>query len=373
MHSLFRCDLYDKNRNWIAPVGSFVNVDGTVRFDDTSEFELTVKASHRRLGEMLTPGTRMRLQLRNETLIEGPIRTHAGSGPGTSTTFTFGVEDNFRILKNFLIYQVPGGTMAQQSGAYNYTQTGDAETVFKDIVRLNAGRGMEPIIIATNLHRGGTITSSARMATIFNELFPLLESKGLGATVKATPAGLVIDVYEPGTYPNKLSEQSRIIRKWTYALHAPDVTQVVVAGQGQGTARTFIEQRDQLRQDLWGDRIEVLRDARDAALLDTYYERAAETLFENAGFASLKVKLAETGNFKLGGPNGLKVGQRVTAVVADGRIEVNDILREIEFSWDAESGLDMSAQIGKSVEPTAQVTRAMQRLSGSLSKLKASQ
>src|SRR6476620_5394897 len=155
--SIFRCDLYDKNRNWIAPVGSFVSVEGTVRFDDTSEFELTVKASHKRLGEMLTPGNRMRLQLRGDTLIEGPIRTHGGSGPGTSTTFTFGVEDNFRILKNFLIYQVPGGTMAAQSGAYNYTQTGNAETVFKDIVRLNAVRGPEAIIIAPNLHRGGTI------------------------------------------------------------------------------------------------------------------------------------------------------------------------------------------------------------------------
>lgn len=372
--SIFRCDLYDMNRNWIAPVGSFVRVDGTVRFDDISEFELTVKATHRRLKEMLTPGTRMKLRLRGDTLIEGPIRTHEGAGPGSSTEFTFGVEDNFRILKNFLIYQVPGADIYHQNLAYNYTITGDAETVFKDIVQKNFGtRGGEPLIIAPNLHRGGTITSSARMATIFNEMFPILESKGLGATVKATPAGLVVDVYVPGTYPNKLTEQSRIVRKWKYALHAPDITSVVVGGQGQGTSRTFIDKQDYVAEELWGDRIEVFRDARDASDVLTYFQRADETIFEGRGTSSLKVKLAETGNFKFGGPQGLRVGQQVTAEVGGGAVKVTDILREIDFSWDAENGLSIDAQIGKSVAPTAAVARAMQRLSDSLSKLKASQ
>lgn len=372
--SIFQCDLYDRNRNWLAPVGSFVNVEGTVRFDAISEFELTVKATHKRLPEMLTPGTRMKLRLRGDTLIEGPIRTHAGAGPGTSTEFTFGVEDNFRVLKNFLVYQVPGASMAAQSGAYNWTETGNIEKVFKDMVALNIGdRSLEPIIIATNQNRGATVTTSARMATVFNEMFPLLEEKGLGATVTATPAGLIVDVFVPGVYGTKLSEQSRIIRKWKYNLTAPDVTAVVVGGQGEGTARTFIEAHDTPRQLLWGDRIEVFRDARDASQIATYNDRAAETLFDGAGSTSIRATLAETQGFKIGGPNGLKVGQKVTASVAGGMVEITDILREFDFSWNAEDGLSIEAQIGKSVEPTAQVARAMGKLSDSLSKMKASQ
>jgi len=374
MDQLFRLDLYDKDRNWVYPVGSFVDIEGTKRFDNISDFDFTVKGTHNRLDFMMTPGTRVRCQLRGQTFIEGPIRTWSGSGPGVNSDFTFSVEDNFRILRNFLIYQVPGGNMAAQSGAYHYTQTGDIETVFKDIVNLNIGsRGIEPIIIAPNLHRGGTVTAQARMAKIYNELFPLLEANGLGAKVSATPAGLVIDVYAPGTYANDLTEGSRIIRKWKVRVDAPDVSHVVVGGQGQAEARTFIDANDPVREVLWGDRIEIFQDARDANDINTYFERADETLFEGRGGAALEVTLAETKNFKFGGTDGLNVGQVCTAKVADGRVQVTDILREVDFSWSAEDGLKLTGTIGRKLDPQAQVVDAISKLSGSFNKLKASQ
>lgn len=374
LQDMFRLDLYDKNRNWIAPVGAFLSIDGTKRFDNISDFDFTVKATHNRLSTMLTPGTRVRCRLRGEDFISGPIRGHSGNGPGVSGSFTFHVQDNFRILRNFLIYQVPGASMAAQSGAYNYTKTGSAEFVFKDIVTANiANRSVEPIIVPTNLNRGGVVTAQARMAKVYNEMFPLLESMGLGVAVTMTPAGLVVDVYEPGVFNTTLSENSRIIRKWKYRLDAPDVTHVVVGGQGIGTARTFISQTDTARQTLWGDRIEEFRDARDAELLDTYYERAAETLFDGQGGVGLEVTLAETKNFKFGGTNGLKVGQLVTAKVANGAVQVSDIMREIDFSYDVENGLKLTGKIGKITEPNALMAQTIAALGGSLAKLKASQ
>src|SRR5690242_17122105 len=137
MSELFRLDLYDKNRNWIAPVGAFESLEGTKRFDNISDLSFTVKASHKRLPEMMTPGTRVRCKLRGQNFISGTIRAQAGEGPIDTDTFKFDVEDDFRILRNFLIFQVPGETIANQVLAYNYTQTGAVETVFKDIVRLN--------------------------------------------------------------------------------------------------------------------------------------------------------------------------------------------------------------------------------------------
>ena len=371
---MFRLDLYDKNRNWIAPVGSFISLEGTKRFDNISDLSFTVKATHPRLNEMLTPGTRVRCRLRGDDFISGPIRSHDGTGPGVSGEWTFGVEDNFRVLRNFLIYQVPGGTMAQQSNAYNYTKTGTAEEVFKDIVTKNIqNRSYEPIIVPANLGRGGTVTAQARMAKVYNEMFPLLESMGLGVKIDMTPAGLVIDVYEPGVFMTTLSENSRIIRKWKYQLDAPEVTHVVVGGQGQGTARTFISHTNTSRENLWGDRIEVFADARDAELLDTYHERADEVLFDGQGGAGIIVTLAETENFKFGGDKGLKVGQLVTAKVAGGAVQVTDILREIDFSFDVEKGLKLTGKIGKITEPNALMAQAIATLGGSLAKLKASQ
>ena len=373
-HQLFRLDLYNKNRQWIAPVGAFESIEGTKRWDNISDLSFTVKASHKRLPEMMTPGTRVRCQLRGQNFISGPIRAHDGEGPKDSGTFTFDVEDNFRILRNFLIFQVPGGDMPAQAGAYNYTQTGPVETVFKDIVRLNIqDRSYEPIIIATDLARGGVVTAQARMAKVYNEMFPLLESKGFGVTVDMTPAGLVVDLVPITNYANTLTESSRVVRKWKYNLTAPDVTYVVVGGQGQAEARTFIDKGDPAREALWGDRIEEFRDARDAELIDTYYERADETLFDGAGSVSLKLTLAETKNFKFGGADGLNVGQMVTARVADGAIEVTDLLREIDFSYNAEDGLKLKGTVGQVTDPNIQMAKAISALADQLARLKASQ
>jgi hypothetical protein len=372
MAPLFKAHLYDKNRVWECPVGAFESIEGSIRYDNISDCDITVKATHKRLGLMLTPGTRLGLFLRGEWLMGGPIREHEGEGPGTSTTYTFSVEDNYRVLRNFLVYPVPGSPISNQTAAANYTITGDMETVFKDIVSKNLIRGPEDIIIATNQHRGGTVNSSARMATVYNELFPLLESKGLGAKVLQTPAGLIIDVYEPGTYPNKLTEKSRIIRKWRYKLKAPDATRVVVGGGGEGTARQFIERADTAAELLWGDRIEVFRDARDVTTTATMNERGDETLFDAKGEMSITCELAETDSFHLGGVDGLNVGQIVTAEVGNGNITLTDVLRQIDFSWDADSGLKLKAQIGQPLEPTAKLMKHISKLSMSVDKLKAS-
>lgn len=372
MAPLFKVHLYDKNRVWECPVGAFEKIEGSIRYDNISDCEVTVKATHKRLGFMLEPGTRLGVFLRGEWLMGGPIRSHNGEGPGTSTSYSFGVEDNFRVLRNFLVYPVPGQPVSNQVAAANYKVTGNMETVFKDIVSKNLVRGPEPIIIATNQNRGGTVDSSARMATVYNELFPLLQAKGLGAKVTQTPAGLIIDVYEPGVYPNKLTEASRIIRKWKYKLEAPDATRVVVGGGGEGTARTFVERSDTAAEALWGDRIEVFRDARDVSTLATMNERGDETLFDAKGKVSITCELAETDSFHLGGVDGVKVGQIVTAEIGNGAISVTDILQQIDFSWDADSGLKLKAQIGLPVEPTAKLMKHISKLALTVDKLKAS-
>lgn len=375
MYSIFQLDIYDKNRNWIAPVGAFESIEGIKRFDNISDLEFTVKSTHNRLNELMTPGTRIGCRLRGHPFIAGPIRAHDGYGPGKSGKFTFEVEDNFRILRNFLIYQVPGGSMLQQADSYRYQETGNAETVFKNIVTLNmVDRSIEPIIVAPNLNRGGTVTASARMAKVYNEMFPLLESVGLGVTVVPSPAGLTVDVYAPGVYPIDLTENSRIVRKWRYRMEAPDLTNVVVGGSGKGTARVFINRvATDGREALWNDRIEGFIDARDADSSTVYTERADEALFDGAGTASMTVTLAETKNFKLGGADGLNVGQVVTARVANGLVSVTDILREIEFSWNADDGLKLTGQIGIDTSPTARIAKSIAMLAGSVSKLKASE
>lgn len=369
MAPLFKAHLYDANRNWLYPVGSFVKVEGTLRYNQISDCEITVKATHKRLSTFLNPGTRLRLDLRGQTILQGPIRSHEGEGPGTSTTYTFGAEDNFRILRNLLVYPVPGAALNAQTTVPNYTVSGDMETVFKDVVSKNAGRHIEPITVATNLHRGGFVTSSARMATVYNELFPLLEERGLGATVTSTPAGLVVDVFTPGTFDNKLSVSSRTIRKWKYKLEAPDVTDVVVGGGGEGTARIFIKRNDSARRTLWGDHIEVFRDARDTSTTATLNDRGDETLFDGRGSVSIECTLAETDNFHFGGATGLQIGQMVTAEI-DGGVTVTDILREVDFSWDADNGLKLKAQIGQPQAPVAKLMRSISKLAMSVDKMK---
>ncbi|SEE26887.1 virus ReqiPepy6 Gp37-like protein [Arthrobacter alpinus] len=369
----FRIDIYDKNCQWKAPLGDLKSIKGTVRHNAISEATLTVAANHKRTDLLGAPGARLGIKLRGEPLMTGPIRAPVGAGPGVAGDLVYSVQSDFRILHNVAGWPAPAKLITQQGdeGAYYSIGRQPAETVLKDVVAKNAITRLGfPLTIAPDLGRGADIEASFRMHPLYDRLFPAVDTAGIGVSVIMAGGGLVLDVYVPKVYPNVLTEQSRVIQKWSFSGTAPDATRVVIGGQGQGDLRVFETLADIAREDEWGDIIEVFRDARDTSDGTTYLMRAQETLDETAARGTLTVELAETERFRYGGVKGIRVGDLATASVGN-NITVTDVLREMEFSWDRPGGLKLSSTIGPKDDPMDQLMQAITTLARGVHDLKA--
>jgi hypothetical protein len=368
---MFEFAIFGKDYQWRAPLGNVTELKATIRHNAISEATLTIPASHKRQGMLREPGARLRIRYRGEHLISGPVRLQSAEGPGVSGSLTFSIQSDFRVLSNFLGWPAPSSPISQQGddGAY-WTMRGNAESVVKAAVRLNiTERSAFPLAIAENQNRGGTVDVSLRMHPLFDRLFPAVDTAGLGVDVQMVPGGLVLDCYVPRVRRTKLTEQSRVVRNWKFTASAPEATRGVIGAQGVGELREFITFGSPEREALWGDVIEVFKDARDTSDSATHASRAKEALDDTDGAGSLTVDLAESGSFRIFGPNGVKPGDVVTAVVGPG-IEVTDVVREVTLDWSRNDGLKLSAAIGPKDEPLEQIMKALMALARGVTDLR---
>ena len=374
MPAPFSFDLFGPEFNWMAPLGAIKSVEGTVRANAISDLVLTVPRTHIRAEALAKPGARLRTTFRDAQLMSGPLRQRAG---GMKSDLVFDCQSDWRILHNFLGYVNPAerilnGLLTRQGDEGREYSIGrkPAETVLKDAVRKNVvERRGYPLTIAPDQGRGKVMEASFRMQPLYDRLFPAVQDAGLVVTVEQDAGGLVLDCYEPQPYPNELTEQSRVIQKWSFNGSAPEATSGVLGAQGQGEQREFLAFQDPVREAQWGDVIEVFKDARDTSDRETHAQRIASALLETAPKSSLTIELAETGNFRIFGPKGLKPGQLVTARVGDGQ-QITDVVTEINFSWDMDNGLKLTATIGPKDDPNETLVKVISALARGLNDLR---
>lgn len=368
---MFQFAIFGKDYQWRAPLGNVTGLKATIRHNAISEATLTIPANHERAGLLIEPGARLRIRYRGEHLISGPVRLIGGSGPGVSGVLVFSVQSDFRILSNFLGWPAPSLPIGQQGDEGAYWQIrGEAETVVKEAVALNiTQRSQYPLTIAPNQFRGNWVDVSIRMHPLFDRLFPAVDAAGIGVSVEMIPGGLLLDCYVPRVRVTKLTEQSRVIRKWEFSRAAPEATRGVIGAQGEGELREFIAFQSAAREAEWGDVIEVFKDSRDTSDSATHATRAQEALDETAPFATLTVDLAESNSFRIFGPKGVKPGDVVTAVVGPG-IEVTNVVREVDLDWSRSAGLSLSAVIGPKDDPMEQLIKAITTLARGVTDLR---
>lgn len=368
---MFTFAIFGKDYQWRAPLGNVISLKATIRHNAISEATLTIPANHKRAGMLIEPGAKLRIRSRGEYLISGPVRLIGGNGPGLSGVLEFSVQSDFRILSNFLGWPAPTKPITQQGddGAY-WKRRAAAETVVKEAAQLNiVQRSQYPLTIAPNMSRGALVDVSLRMHPLFDRLFPAVDAAGIGVSVEMIPGGLLLDCYVPRVRVTKLTEQSRVVRKWQFTRAAPEATRGVIGAQGTGDLREFIPFISASREAEWGDVIEVFRDARDTSDSVTHAMRGQEALDETAAVGTLTVDLAESNNFRILGPKGVKPGDVVTAVVGPG-IEVTDVVREVSLDWDRSSGLSISAVIGPKDDPMEQLIKAITTLARGVTDLR---
>lgn len=327
-------------------------------------------------------GARIVAQYRGEHLLSGMIRSDAGSiTPNGDLTYT--VEDDYRVLENTLAWVAPQrpllpaalaelgqawqtgpagttGTTTGQSGHFVWPAGVDsAEAMIKHIAQENFTRIGRDVTVLPNLDRGGDARAGGLMATLTprngslaEEVAPILEWSGLGLRVWQEPRGdgLLLDVYEPDTWPTELDYASGAIPDGSFERHRPTATRMVVGGPGEGPDRAFYSVVDADLEAQQGDIIEQFVDATGASLewpeslseafrVAKYYLLRSEVstelknrftayldaagrkkLAENVAVASIAAALAETEAFSMYGPDGLRPGDLVPIATPAGPI-----------------------------------------------------
>lgn len=350
MRNPFKTTIYDKSFTRLGWLPDPTSLTVVPRHNLVGTADIVVPTSHPRLGDLAMAGARVVIEYHGEHLMSGPLRILSGVGPARQGEVTFKVEDDIRLLWRILGWPVPGAAITAQ-GLAEDKRTGPAETVLKGFVSANATRLGLPVTTATDFGRGATITVASRFAPLADKLFPAVETAGLGVTVKQVGTGLVVDVYEPSTYPWTLTERSGVVQSWTWSKAAPTATRAVIGDAAVGTSRVFRLRPSSTGatnsgETAWGDKIELFVDAGDTTVTADLDARGDEALTQNAAKAGLHVELGETATFRYGGP-GVHVGDHVTVEVAPGTgITVDDVLREATLSWTAQEGLKVTPTIG---------------------------
>lgn len=335
MTAVFRIAVYDKNRVYQCQIGNPERLEVTPRHNLVSTLKMTVPLGHERLPELMADGARLKVSFKGEHLISGPIVSDELDTDGVGGSYTVSVEDDSRVLREILGWPVPAAAITAQGTAEYRTYTGDAETIVKTAVTENGVTrlAVPGLTVATNLNRGAVIAGGVpfRFHPLADKLFPAVEDAGLGVTVKQVDSSLVLDVYEPQTFPRTLSVKGRTLQRVTATRTRPIASRAIVGGQGEGTARTFRQLTDTTRETVYGMRAETFADARDdntAAVLDA---RGTEALSEAGPKNGVSLTLAGTGIFQYG-PGGFHVGDRVPVRVADG-VVVTEVIRECTLKW----------------------------------------
>ena len=354
--SPFRITLFDRSlrrRGWI---GAPERVECIIRHNAVGQCAVTVSADHPRIPDVVASGARATIDYLGQQVMSGRVGRCEGTGPLASSTITFHVEDDFRLLYRLLGWPNPAGTLAQQGddGAYD-TVTGPAETVVKTLVSRNAARSRPAVTVAGDAGRGAQITSSVRMHPLADRLLPAVDLAGIGVDVRQTGTGLVVDCYQPTVRRMVLSEESGVVVGWSWSTVAPTATRVVVGGQGEGVARAFVTDVDTDRETEWGETVEVFRDARDTDDVAVLAARAQEALAEGSPTTGLSLSLTESRGFAYG--RTVHVGDRVTTRIAPGA-DITDVLREARIVWDTDSGVTVTPVVGERQDDPSALLRA---------------
>ena len=203
------------------------------------------------------------------------------------------------------------------------------------------------------------------MVPLADQLVDPVDAAGIGLSVRQTATGLLVDCYQPATYPWKLTEDGGALRSWTFSEGPPSGTTAVVGGPNQGTSREFRRVDDPALRAQWGDLIEITADASSATLLAdqlTAGRSALDAAGPTSGFA---VTLGETDTFHYGGDGGIHVGDLATInVLGQDRTEV---VREAVLSWDRTDGFTVAPAIGEhSDDPNKKLLGFIQQLARGL-------
>lgn len=328
-------------------VEDFRSLQMPLRFNRTSTWVLELDATSPAVG-LLGRTDGLIVERNGVTLLSGPVVSINRESSGDRNTVTITGVDDTVWLERRLALPVPTGP------PYTASEYDDKQAVAETVLRWYVDRNLGPGAVAArrlpyltlpaDLGRGSTVRGFGRFHTLMELLQPLALAGGdLGFRIVQVGAALEFQVYEPAdrTSTAVFSRELGNVAGYTYSTTAPVADYVIVAGQGEGTARSFTEGGTTADLDVYG-RIEQFRDRRDIDDPAILPQALTEALAESQPGTALSISPIDTPAVSFGVEYVL--GDRVTVDVEGERIQ--DVVREVVLTLTADRGEQVTPLVG---------------------------
>jgi len=350
------------------------------------EWSLTIPADHRLAGALAAPGAGIIVTGPDDVWWSGPVTKpalDAGASDPNGTLTVTGLTDDV-VLADATAWPEPSnGDVATQATAYD-TQSGPAETLMRHYVAANIGPAAPPArrgrlaslltLEAVDEGRGGASAKSARFDNLAELLREIALPAGLVFRVVQRGEVLVFEVREPTdrTALIRLDVRNGGIASQAVATSPPGVTRVIVAGQGEGEARTLLAVTDATAAEAetaWGRVLEQFKDQRQTDDPAELLQAGTEALAE-AGFTATDVAVVPGEATRRVYGVDWHLGDRVTVVVqgqetsttVTGALVLDDNAGlRVGMSLGDVSGFTPTAALTARVDDTARRVSALER------------
>ena len=248
----------------------------------------------------------------------------------------------------------PARAADDQKDGSHYTDKGPAAEVIFQMVRKHVAQGARdefrtPLRVSSTWadKPGKQVSVKSRFKPLLEEVQAAAKTGGITFSTSMTRDGAIRfhqSVPEDRSRYIRLSEDNDALGDWSLERERPEVTKVLVAGQGEGDARTLKLVEGNTND--WGTSRIVFQDRRDTDELDDLIEAGEETLADGAETASISVDLVDTPNMLFGVD--FHIGDLVTVQLANGATIVDGV-QEVELTY-SDTGREGKLTVGPTGE-----------------------
>jgi ribose 1,5-bisphosphokinase PhnN len=246
-------------------------------------------------------------------------------------TMTLSGKDDIAFLANRLVYPVPSGAFS--SSDYDI-RTGNAETIIKQYVDVNAGPSApitdrRVLSLEVDNGKGSIVTGRARFHNLLEFLSSLaLSGGGLGFRVIQVDNVLEFQVYQPSdkTRSAFFSPLLGNLSAFDYSNDNPEANMVIVGGSGEGKDRIITWKQDNSSIVKYG-RIESFVDKRDTSDVTELNQSIDEELTSKAEKNTFNFTPIDTPQLAFGRDYGL--GDKVSILIT----QPNEIVEQETLSY----------------------------------------
>lgn len=308
-----------------------------LRNNDVSTFSLDVDGGDL-LASRFERGWRVVIEDEGEMLLCGEANKIGTEPKAGVRDLTVSGKDDMVWLQNMISLPEPDKLPDNQGVAAYYKAKANSGQLITDLVRTHIGQSAptgykRPLWVEPST-LGGVASINSRFKPLLDEVATLAQGVLNVRMTQDDEAQRTVMTVAEGRDKSRairLTEDNNGLDDWNMDQDAPDVTQVLVAGQGEGEARTLkLVKGNDNDWNFWALRFQ---DRRDTDELDQLIQAGEETLDEGREKSTISLGVQETDNKRFG--RDFWLGDTITVQLAD-RAVVSDVVQSARIKWGPE-------------------------------------